>query len=338
MTDAEVLLDVQGLTTSFQTPAGVVKAVNGLSFSLRRGETLAIVGESGCGKSVTSFSLMGLLSSRATIEGQAWLTAADGSRSDVLGLPPRERQAVRGKQMSMIFQEPMTSLNPLQQVGRQIAEAMTVHRLCTRKAALLRAVELLRVVGISAPEVRARQYPHQLSGGMRQRVMIAMALACKPQLLIADEPTTALDVTIQAQILRLLKQLQQEVGMGVLFITHDMGVVAQVADRVAVMYGGQLMETAPTAELFRQPAHPYTQGLLAAVPRPGQAGRLSGIPGQVETVYGEPAGCRFAGRCPLAQARCTSEVPVLRTLAPGQQVRCHFATITRGSAHEAAIA
>lgn len=338
MTDAEVLLDVQGLTTSFQTPAGVVKAVNGLSFSLRRGETLAIVGESGCGKSVTSFSLMGLLSSRATIEGQAWLTAADGSRCDVLGLAPKERQAVRGRQMGMIFQEPMTSLNPLQQVGRQIAEAMTVHGLCTRKAALLRAVELLRVVGISAPEVRARQYPHQLSGGMRQRVMIAMALACKPQLLIADEPTTALDVTIQAQILRLLKQLQQEVGMGVLFITHDMGVVAQVADRVAVMYGGQLMETAPTAELFRQPAHPYTQGLLAAVPRPGQAGRLSGIPGQVETVYGEPAGCRFAGRCPLAQARCGNEVPALRTVAPGQQVRCHFATITTGSAHEAAIA
>ena len=338
MTDAEVLLDVQGLTTSFPTPAGVVKAVNGLSFSLRRGETLAIVGESGCGKSVTSFSLMGLLSSRARIEGQAWLTAADGSRFDVLGLSPQARQAVRGNQMGMIFQEPMTSLNPLQQVGRQIAEAMTVHGVCGKKAAQERAVELLRLVGISAPEVRARQYPHQLSGGMRQRVMIAMALACKPQVLIADEPTTALDVTIQAQILRLLKQLQQEVGMGVLFITHDMGVVAQVADRVAVMYGGQLMETAATADLFRQPAHPYTQGLLAAVPRPGQGGRLAGIPGQVDTVYGEPAGCRFAGRCPMAQARCTSEVPALRTLAPGQQVRCHFATITTGSVHEAAIA
>ena len=338
MTDAEVLLDVQGLTTSFQTPAGVVKAVNGLSFALRRGETLAIVGESGCGKSVTSFSLMGLLSSRATIAGQAWLTAADGSRCDVLGLSPQARQAVRGNQMGMIFQEPMTSLNPLQQVGRQIAEAMTVHGVCGKKAAQERAVELLRLVGISAPEVRARQYPHQLSGGMRQRVMIAMALACKPQVLIADEPTTALDVTIQAQILRLLKQLQQEVGMGVLFITHDMGVVAQVADRVAVMYGGQLMETAATTDLFRQPAHPYTQGLLAAVPRPGQGGRLAGIAGQVETVYGDPAGCRFAGRCPMAQARCTSEVPALRTLAPGQQVRCHFATITTGSAHEAAIA
>nr|WP_314635030.1 ABC transporter ATP-binding protein [uncultured Janthinobacterium sp.] len=338
MTDAEVLLDVQGLTTSFPTPAGVVKAVNGLSFSLRRGETLAIVGESGCGKSVTSFSLMGLLSSRARIEGQAWLTAADGSHFDVLGLSPQARQAVRGNQMGMIFQEPMTSLNPLQQVGRQIAEAMTVHSVCGKKAAQERAVELLRLVGISAPEVRARQYPHQLSGGMRQRVMIAMALACKPQVLIADEPTTALDVTIQAQILRLLKQLQQEVGMGVLFITHDMGVVAQVADRVAVMYGGQLMETAATADLFRQPAHPYTQGLLAAVPRPGQGGRLAGIPGQVDTVYGEPAGCRFSGRCPMAQARCTSEVPALRTLAPGQQVRCHFATITTGSVHEAAIA
>ena len=338
MTDAEVLLDVQGLTTSFPTPAGVVKAVNGLSFALRRGETLAIVGESGCGKSVTSFSLMGLLSSRARIEGQAWLTAADGSRFDVLGLSPQARQGVRGNQMGMIFQEPMTSLNPLQQVGRQIAEAMTVHGVCGKKAAQERAVELLRLVGISAPEVRARQYPHQLSGGMRQRVMIAMALACKPQVLIADEPTTALDVTIQAQILRLLKQLQQEVGMGVLFITHDMGVVAQVADRVAVMYGGQLMETAATADLFRHPAHPYTQGLLAAVPRPGQGGRLAGIPGQVDTVYGEPAGCRFAGRCPMAQARCTSEVPALRTLAPGQQVRCHFATITTGSVHEAAIA
>ena len=338
MTDAEVLLDVQGLTTSFQTPAGVVRAVNGLSFTLRRGETLAIVGESGCGKSVTSFSLMGLLSSRARIEGQAWLTGRDGTRCEVLGLAPKARQAVRGNQMGMIFQEPMTSLNPLQQVGRQIAEAMTVHALGDRKAALLRAVELLRLVGIAAPEVRARQYPHQLSGGMRQRVMIAMALACKPQVLIADEPTTALDVTIQAQILRLIRQLQQEVGMGVLFITHDMGVVAQVADRVAVMYGGQLMETAATVDLFRQPAHPYTQGLLAAVPRPGQSGRLSGIPGQVEAVYGEPVGCRFAGRCAHVRELCRSDTPALRTVAPGQQVRCHFVETIPGSKHESAIA
>jgi ABC-type dipeptide/oligopeptide/nickel transport system ATPase component len=244
MMDSEVILDVKGLTTSFQTPGGTVKAVNALSFSVKRGETLAIVGESGCGKSVTSFSLMRLLSSQARIEGEVWLTDGNGKRSDLLTLSEREMASVRGNQLGMIFQEPMTSLNPLQRIGEQIAEAMVTHAICSKAQASQRAVDLLGLVGISAPEIRARQYPHQISGGMRQRVMIAIALACKPQVLIADEPTTALDVTIQAQILRLIRKLQQEVGMGVLFITHDMGVVAQVADRVAVMYGGQLVETA----------------------------------------------------------------------------------------------
>ena len=325
MMDSEVILDVKGLTTSFQTPGGTVKAVNALSFSVKRGETLAIVGESGCGKSVTSFSLMRLLSSQARIEGEVWLTDGNGKRSDLLTLSEREMASVRGNQLGMIFQEPMTSLNPLQRIGEQIAEAMVTHAICSKAQASQRAVDLLGLVGISAPEIRARQYPHQISGGMRQRVMIAIALACKPQVLIADEPTTALDVTIQAQILRLIRKLQQEVGMGVLFITHDMGVVAQVADRVAVMYGGQLVETADTRTLFKNPRHPYTKGLLASVPKPGQEGRLVGIPGQVETIYGEHVGCRFVNRCEQAADVCRSMRPELSEFPQGQRVRCHFA-------------
>ncbi|MCA1855231.1 ABC transporter ATP-binding protein [Massilia oculi] len=334
MHSAQVILEVKGLTTSFQTPGGSVKAVKDLGFTLRRGETLAIVGESGCGKSVTSFSLMRLLAAQARIEGEAWLTTREGARLDLLALPEREMAQVRGNQLGMIFQEPMTSLNPLQQVGDQIAEAMLVHGICGKAQAQARALDLLRLVGISAPEVRARQYPHQMSGGMRQRVMIAIALSCKPQVLIADEPTTALDVTIQAQILRLMRKLQGEVGMGMLFITHDMGVVAQIADRVAVMYGGQLVELADTRTLFRRPLHPYTQGLLASVPRPGQGGRLVGIPGQVETVYGEPVGCRFVNRCALAADVCRAERPVLAVHPEQQLVRCHFAG-QAGAAHPA---
>nr|WP_295083749.1 ABC transporter ATP-binding protein [uncultured Roseateles sp.] len=325
MADADVILEVQGLSTSFKTPGGVVKAVKDLSFSIRRGETLAIVGESGCGKSVTSFSLMRLLASHAHIEGEAWLTGRDGRRMDLLSLPSAEMERVRGLHLSMIFQEPMTSLNPLLKVGDQIAEAMAAHGVCTGRAAAQRAVELLALVGISAPEERAQQYPHQMSGGMRQRVMIAIALACKPSVLIADEPTTALDVTIQAQILRLIRRLQREVGMGVLFITHDMGVVSQIADRVAVMYGGQLVEMADKRTLFKQPRHPYTRGLLAAVPDPKKPGRLYGIPGQVETVFGEPVGCRFANRCDHAVDRCRSERPSLSAFPDAQLVRCHFA-------------
>ena len=325
MSSSEVILDVKGLTTSFQTPGGTVKAVNDLSFSLKGGETLAIVGESGCGKSVTSFSLMRLLTSQATIQGEVWLSGRGGERINLLSLSEPEMEQVRGNQLGMIFQEPMTSLNPLQQVGAQIAEAMIAHGICTTAQAHARALELLTLVGISAPAIRARQYPHQMSGGMRQRVMIAIALSCKPQVLIADEPTTALDVTIQAQILRLMRRLQREVGMGMLFITHDMGVVAQIADRVAVMYGGQLVETADTRTLFSNPLHPYTQGLLASVPRPGQTGRLVGIPGQVDTIYGEHVGCRFVSRCDRATELCRADRPALIAHPQGQLVRCHFA-------------
>jgi len=325
MRSAEVILEVKGLTTSFQTAGGCVRAVNDLSFTLRRGETLAIVGESGCGKSVTSFSLMWLLSRQAQIQGEAWLSGRAGERLNLFALSETAMETVRGNQLGMIFQEPMTSLNPLQQVGQQIAEAMLVHKHCDRKTARRRALELLTLVGISAPEIRAQQYPHQMSGGMRQRVMIAIALACQPQVLIADEPTTALDVTIQAQILRLMRKLQSEVGMGMLFITHDMGVVAQIADRVAVMYGGQLVEMADTRTLFRRPLHPYTQGLLASVPRPGQTGRLVGIPGQVETVYGPHLGCRYVNRCAQASEVCRVDRPLLFAHPEQQQVRCHFA-------------
>jgi len=325
MSSAEVILAVRGLTTSFQTPGGTVKAVNDLSFSLKGGETLAIVGESGCGKSVTSFSLMRLLGRQAAIQGEVWLRTRDGERLNLLSLTEKDMENVRGNQLGMIFQEPMTSLNPLQQVGDQIAEAMLAHGICKKAEAHARALDLLKLVGISAPEIRARQYPHQMSGGMRQRVMIAIALSCKPQVLIADEPTTALDVTIQAQILRLMRKLQAEVGMGMVFITHDMGVVAQIADRVAVMYGGQLVEIAETRTLFKNPRHPYTQGLLASVPKPGQTGRLVGIPGQVEVVYGEHIGCRFVNRCAQATDVCRTDRPDLIAHPQQQLVRCHFA-------------
>ncbi len=328
MPSPELILDVRNLSTSFPTPNGVVIAVNDLSFSLARGETLAIVGESGCGKSVTAFSLMRLLASQASVHGEALLTGHDGRQADLLALSNSAMEQVRGRQLGMIFQEPMTSLNPLNRIGDQIAEAMLTHGLCAAGEARQRALELLTMVGIAAPEVRARQYPHQMSGGMRQRVMIAIALACKPQVLIADEPTTALDVTIQAQILRLIRKLQREAGMGVLFITHDMGVVSQVADRVAVMYGGQLVETAEKRTLFRQARHPYTQGLLASVPNPKKPGRLVGIAGQVETVYGEHIGCRFANRCPLTTDLCRGTRPVLNEFANGQRVRCHYADRT----------
>ncbi|MQR02135.1 ABC transporter ATP-binding protein [Glaciimonas soli] len=323
MLGSDVILDVKGLTTTFQTPGGVVKAVNDLNFQLRRGETLAIVGESGCGKSVTSFSLMRLLGGQVNIAGNVWLKDEKDSPVDLLSLPIDEMQSVRGNRLAMIFQEPMTSLNPLHRIGSQIAEAMVVHGLCSKGQAEERALSLLALVGISDPEVRAQQYPHQISGGMRQRVMIAIALACNPSVLIADEPTTALDVTIQAQILRLIRKLQRESGMGVLFITHDMGVVAQIADRVAVMYGGQMVEQADTRTLFKHPRHPYTKGLLASIPNPQVSGRLYGIPGQVEPVIGELVGCRFANRCNQASDICKTTTPPLLSIGT-QLVRCHF--------------
>jgi oligopeptide/dipeptide ABC transporter ATP-binding protein len=322
LTPSPVVLDVRDLTTTFTRPAGPVVAVDRLSLTVRRGQTLALVGESGSGKSVTSLSLMRLLQSGQTT-GEAWLHPASGAPMELLGLDEPQMQRVRGRHMAMVFQEPMSSLNPLHDVGEQIAEVMRWHGLADPRQARERALALLRQVGLSDPELRMGQHPHQLSGGMRQRVMMAQALAGNPALLIADEPTTALDVTLQAQILRLLRQLQEACGMGILFITHDMGVVAQLADHVAVMYGGQLVETAPVAELFARPRHPYTRGLLAAVPRPGARGRLHGMPGQVETVFGRPTACRFANRCPDVQPRCRREQPALDG-SSGHRVRCFF--------------
>jgi oligopeptide/dipeptide ABC transporter ATP-binding protein len=317
---SETLLEVRDLRTQFHTEDGVVRAVDGVSFRLDAGETLAVVGESGSGKSVTSLSILRLVASppgRIT-GGQVLLRGRD-----LLALPEAAMRSVRGREISMIFQEPQTSLNPVHTCGDQIAEVVETHERAPREAARARAVEMLRRVGIPAPEQRAREYPHQLSGGMRQRVMIAMALACHPAVLIADEPTTALDVTIQAQILDLLAELRRELGMAVLLITHDLGVVAGSADRVAVMYAGQVVETGAVRDVFRGPLHPYTAGLLASLPRLGRrAGRLSVIPGGVPNPARFPAGCRFHPRCPLADARCREAVPELADFGGGRSARC----------------
>lgn len=322
MKNTSVVLDVRDLSTCFNSPLGEIRAVNRLTFQVGRGETLALVGESGSGKSVTSLSLMRLLNSGVST-GECLLQVDGQTPRNLLALSESQMQKVRGHQMAMVFQEPMTSLNPLKRIGDQVAEAIEVHGLGSPAEAQQRALELLRLVGLSDPALRMRQYPHLLSGGMRQRVMIAIALAGNPALLIADEPTTALDVTIQAQILRLIRKLQKEMGMAVLFITHDMGVVAQVADRVAVMYGGQLVEMGTTEALFARPQHPYTRGLLAAIPRPGTRGQLKGIPGQVEVVYGESQACRFANRCPQVQDKCRTQVPTWDA-ADVHPVRCFF--------------
>jgi len=313
------LLEVKDLRTSFHTEDGEARAVDGISFEVDRGEVLGVVGESGSGKSVTALSIMRLVQEPGRI--------ADGSRivfngQDLTELTERKMRDVRGNDIAMIFQEPMTSLNPVYPVGDQISESIRLHRGLSRKEARARAVELLRLVGIPLPDRRVDEYPHQLSGGMRQRVMIAMALANEPDLLIADEPTTALDVTIQAQILELLLELRHRLGMGVILITHDLGVVAEVCDRVAVMYAGQVVEEGPVREIFAQPAHPYTQGLLAAVPRPDQrGGRLAVIPGTVPAPTRWPPGCRFRARCPYAWDVC-HEQPALLQAAPGQRARC----------------
>ncbi|MGQ7932592.1 ABC transporter ATP-binding protein [Paraburkholderia sp. D1E] len=324
MSNDAIALDVKQLSARFASPIGQIHAVTDVTLQVRRGETLALVGESGSGKSVTSLSLMRLLDSRAQLSGQAWVHADNAPAVDLLALSEKQMLQMRGNRISMVFQEPMTSLNPVQRIGRQVEEALTIHGAGKRGDTRARAIELLGKVGISDPASRARQYPHQLSGGMRQRVMIAIALACEPTVLLADEPTTALDVTIQAQILHLLRKLQREEGMAVVFITHDMGVVAQIADRVAVMYGGQIVETAPTAELFAAPKHPYTRALLDSIPRPSEGGVLRGIPGQIEAIVGAPRGCRFANRCPLAEARCSVEVPVESHVNAIHSVRCHF--------------
>ncbi len=317
------LLEVRDLQTSFLLGGGTpLVAVDGVGFAVHPGETLAIVGESGSGKSVTALSIMRLLPSRAgRITGGSILL---GGR-DLVRLPEEEMRAVRGKEIGMIFQEPMTSLNPVHTVGAQIAEVMVEHEEVSEREARDRAIGLLETVGLSEPARRVDSYPHEMSGGMRQRAMIAMALACRPSLLIADEPTTALDVTIQAQILDLMEEMQARLGMAIVFITHDLGVVAQMARRVVVMYAGQVVESGPVAEIFERPAMPYTAGLIASIPRLGGSAprhRLRTIPGQVPSLSRLPAGCRFSTRCPHAQPECRATPPTLEHVSRGHEARC----------------
>src|SRR5437868_467759 len=318
------VLEVKNLKTVFFTNSGLFKAVDDLSFTVRRGETLAIVGESGCGKSVTALSVMRLVPDPPgrIVGGSVVLEG-----TDLLVLDEDKMRAVRGNRISMIFQEPMTSLNPVMRIGDQITEAVRLHRAMTAKEAWAQAVEMLRLVRIPEPARRALEYPHQLSGGMRQRAMIAMALACRPALLIADEPTTALDVTIQAQILALVLDLQKELGMGLILITHDLGVVAQTAQRVIVMYAGRKVEEADVETLFADPRHPYTRGLMASIPAvPSLQGkaeaRLAEIPGTVPSLTRLPKGCAFAPRCAFAIARCREEYPPLEDWGGGHLAAC----------------
>ncbi|MBD9596925.1 ABC transporter ATP-binding protein [Ensifer sp. ENS05] len=320
------LLEINQLQTHFRTPDGINRAVNGVSFSIEAGETLAVVGESGCGKSVTAMSVMRLIpeppakhAGRITFNGR-----------DLLSLTEKEMRAIRGNEISMIFQEPMTSLNPVLTIGRQISENVRLHQKLDKKSADRRAVEVLRLVGIPEPERRMKEYPHQLSGGMRQRVMIAIALTCNPKLLIADEPTTALDVTIQAQILDLMRDAQRTVGTAIMLITHDLGVVAEVAHRVVVMYAGRKVEEASVTELFRNPLHPYTRGLMGAVPKLGSSiteerTRLFDIPGQVPSLKQQIAGCVYAGRCAKATDLCRRSAPALVERRPNHWAACHWA-------------
>ena len=320
----EMVLDVKGLKTVFFTNSGLFKAVDDVSFHVKRGETLAIVGESGCGKSVTALSVIRLIPEPPgrIVGGSIMLEGRD-----LLGLDEAQMRGIRGNRISMIFQEPMTSLNPVMRIGDQITEAVRLHRAMSRKEAWDQAVEMLRLVRIPVPERRAIEYPHQLSGGMRQRAMIAMALACRPALLIADEPTTALDVTIQAQILALVLDLQKQLGMGLILITHDLGVVAQTAQRVIVMYAGKKVEEADVTTLFASPKHPYTRGLMASIPTvplPGANSdvRLVEIPGMVPSLTKLPNGCAFAPRCSYAIARCREEYPPLQDWGKGHLAAC----------------
>jgi oligopeptide/dipeptide ABC transporter ATP-binding protein len=322
------LLEICDLVTAFHTPAGRVPAVDGVSLSLERGKALGLVGESGCGKSVTAMSVLGLVASPGRIEAGKILLQMDGKQVDLVGLGDAKLRQIRGSRVGMIFQEPMTSLNPVFTIGSQIAEAVRLHRKATRTEARARSLELLKLVKIADPERRVDEYPHQLSGGMRQRAMIAMALACEPDLLIADEPTTALDVTIQAQILELLADLRTRLGMAILLITHDLGVVAETCDEVAVMYAGKIVERAPAAQLFAQPLHPYTIGLLAARPEhtTGTGKPLAAIPGMVPAPANFPAGCRFHPRCVYArETDCVTDMPALREFSADHLVRCHHA-------------
>jgi peptide/nickel transport system ATP-binding protein len=317
---APPLLEVSDLHVGFADDRGAVtEVVSGTSFSIEPGRTLGVVGESGSGKSVSALAIMRLLPrDTARIFGSIRFEGRE-----LTAIPEAEMRDLRGNRLAMIFQEPMTSLNPSYTVGDQIGETLVRHQGLTRQAAELAAVELLRSVRIPSAEARVHDYPHKLSGGMRQRVMIAMALACRPQLLIADEPTTALDVTIQAQILELLRQLREETGTAILLITHDLGVVAEMCDTAVVMYAGEIVEEAPTAQLFAAPEHPYTVGLIGAIPRLAERRRmLTAIPGTVPPPADMPSGCRFAPRCPFVVARCRSEAPPLRRIGPERSTRC----------------
>jgi len=331
-TATQPLLEVDDLKTYFYTRDGIVRAVDGVSFTVYPGETLAVVGESGCGKSVTSLSILRLIAAPPgkIVNGRLMFQGRD-----LLGLTEYEMRKVRGNEISMVFQEPMTSLNPVLTIGRQIAEALVLHRGMKRKVALERAVEMLTLVNIPEAARRIEQYPHQLSGGMRQRVMIAMALACNPRLLIADEPTTALDVTIQAQILDLMRGLKEKTGAAIVLITHDLGVVAEMAQRVVVMYAGRKVEEAAVDDLFAHPRHPYTEGLLKSIPRLEHAQaaahlRLAEIPGMVPSLKEEIAGCLFAPRCGYATERCRREYPPLEEKAPGHFAACWESDRLRG--------
>lgn len=328
---AGTILDVKGLRTVFRIRSGEVTAVNGVDLTVAAGETLALVGESGSGKSVTSLSVMRLLTRGIgqIAEGTIHLKRKNGAVSDLTALNEREMRTIRGDDIGMVFQEPMSSLNPVYTIGDQISEPIRIHRRADRKSAMDAAVTLLDSVGIPDARRRAGQYPHELSGGMRQRATIAMALACDPTLLIADEPTTALDVTIQAQILQLLQRLQRERGMAMLFVTHNLGVVAEIAHRVAVMYAGRIVETGPVADVFRNPRHPYTIGLLASMPKLGDASRmkqageqLAAIPGMVPSLANMPPGCAFEPRCRFATEDCRRAMPPLFDVDANHKTRC----------------
>ena len=315
------LLDVTDLSVRFDTDDGTVHAVDRMSFSLGRGEVLGLVGESGCGKSVTAMSMLRLLPETATISGLAFFEG-----TDLLTLSPRRLRRVRGKEIAFVFQEPMTSLNPVFSIGRQVGEVLRKHLELSSRAARRRTIELLELVRIPAAAQRVNEYPHQLSGGMRQRVMIAMALACDPKILIADEPTTALDVTVQAEILELLRDLQRDTGMTILLITHNWGVVADLCDRAIVMYAGQIVEQGPVEKVLADPLHPYTQLLLSAVPDPGtgvEAKRIEIRKGQASAAVDPPAGCRFVNRCPIAIDVCSRVTPPLVEARSDQSARCH---------------
>ncbi len=327
----ETVLEVKDLELWFDNDYGSVKILNKVSFDIHKGETLGIVGESGCGKSMTSLCIMQLLNTPpAHIKGSIKLQGRE-----LLGLKDRQMQAVRGNQISMIFQEPMTSLNPVYTIGNQLMEPFMLHQGMSKKQARKKAIELLDMVKIPLPEQRIDEYPYQLSGGMRQRVMIAMALACQPQLLIADEPTTALDVTIQAQILDLMRGLQKDIGASIAFITHDLGVVSEMCNRVIVLYCGEVMEEASVDAIFETPKHPYTEGLMSTLPKFDQPGKLPTIPGTVPPSGKYPSGCVFAPRCPYATEQCRETKPDLYTLPDGHKVRCfRYMNEQEGKDHE----